>query len=168
MRNRLLTMGAALVLAASTSTLAHAEVHVGVHIGIPAPPAFVYTAPPRVVVVPGVPEVEYAPDASENFFVYGGRYYTYYDGDWFVASGERGPWTYVERSYVPAPVLRVPTRYYRVAPRHVDRGHWHNGRASYHGNPHHMEHHDHGGHGNGHGHDNARDHGKGHGHDEHH
>lgn len=124
-----------------TSPVRAADVHVGVHIGIPAPPVISFPAPPRLVVVPGVPSVYYAPDVDVNFFTYGDRYYTYYDGGWFWAYDTHGPWTYVERRYVPAPVLRVPTRYYHVAPRivggdghwHGDHGHgWSGGKAQYH------------------------------------
>lgn len=104
---------------------AQADVHVGVHVGIPAPPAFVYETAPHLVVVPGVPRVHYAPGVSANFFTYGSNYYTYDRGYWFIAESGHGPWRYVERRYVPAPVLRVPVRYYVVAPQHVRSSHWH-------------------------------------------
>jgi hypothetical protein len=120
------TIAAALAAVAVTITTAPAlaDVQVGVHINIPAPPVYTFDAPPRLVVVPGYPNVHYAPDVSVNFFSYGGRYYTYDDGNWFVARSNRGPWGYVERRYVPAPLLRVPTRYYHVPPRLVGGGHW--------------------------------------------
>lgn len=119
-----------------------ADVHVGVHIGIPAP-VYHFDAPPALVVVPGVPHVRYAPNVDVNFFAYGDRYYTYHDGGWFVATDEYGPWSYVEPRYVPAPVLRVPVRYYHVAPR---RHHYEKARygRSHHGNGH-GKHDDHGG-----------------------
>jgi hypothetical protein len=110
---------------------ARAEVHVGVNIGVPA---WTYEAPPPVVVVPGYPSVHYAPDLGVNFFSYGGHYYTYDSGRWYTARGDSGPWSYVERRYVPGPVIRVPARYYRG-------GYW-------------------GGDGDGHGH--GHGHGKGH------
>ena len=124
-----------------------ADVHVGIHLGIPAPPAVVFEAPPRLVVVPGVPEVEYAPDVSVNFFSYGGHYYTYEGGHWFIASEERGPWTYVETRRVPRYVLHVPYRYYHVPPRVVGGGHWRHGDDSHHDWRHGWHH---GWHGNGH------------------
>jgi hypothetical protein len=102
-------------------------VHVGINIGVP-PPVYHFEAPPRLVVVPGVPDVRYAPNVGVTFFAYGDRYYTYHDGGWFVAGDTYGPWSYVEPRYVPAPVLRVPQRYYRVAPRHHG-GHY--GKARY-------------------------------------
>lgn len=124
---------AALTLVLGTATAARADVQVGITIGVP-PPTYAFDVPPRVVVVPGVPDVHYAPDVSVNFFTYGGRYYTYNDGAWFVAHSGRGPWSYVERHYVPAPVLRVPSRYYHVPPRLVGGGHWDHdhGKARYH------------------------------------
>src|SRR5262245_8302360 len=94
------------------------DVHIGVNIGVPAPPPIVVTAPPPLVVVPTTPAVRYAPSLSVNLFVYGGRYYTYDNGAWFIASAYDGPWAYIERTYVPRPVLVVPARYYRVPPRH--------------------------------------------------
>jgi hypothetical protein len=102
-----------------------AHAHVDVHIAIPAPPSIVIDAPPRVVVVPGVPTVQYAPDLGYDYFVYGGRYYTYHSGAWFVSSDYGGPWSYVRN--VPRPILGVPARYYhhRIASRHGWRRHPH-------------------------------------------
>lgn len=123
MHRATLATAAFAALVASTAP-ASADVHVGVHIDVPPPPVVTFAAPPRLVVVPGVPHVHYAPDVSVNFFSYGGRYYTYDDGSWFVARGTDGPWGYVEQRYVPAPLLRVPSRYYHVPPRLVGGGHW--------------------------------------------
>ena len=153
-----------------------ADVHVGVHIGVPAPPPIVFEAPPRLVIVPGVPRVYYAPDVSVNFFSYGGRYYTYDDGNWFVARDYGGPWSYVAPRYVPQPILVVPHRYYHVPPRFVGGGHWDHGHGHYahgsyqhHGSYHSNGHGKHGGgdhhHGNGHG---SNGHGNGKGHGNHH
>ena len=133
-----------------------ADVHVGIHVEVPLPPPIVFEAPPRLVVVPGAPHVHYAPDVSVNFFSYGGRYYTYDDGNWFVASDYGGPWGYVERRSVPNAILVVPHRYYHVPPRLVGGGHWDRGHGHYeyneykHGNGHWKNkggHHHGGGHG---------------------
>ncbi len=144
-----------------------ADVHIGVNI---VPPAIHFDAPPRLVVVPGLPTVHYAPDVSVNYFAYGDAYYTYDNGNWFVAHDDRGPWSYVERRYVPGPVLRVPNRYYRVPPRLVGGGHWnrHSHRSHEHESSWHRDGHGHGhgskhGHGKGHG----KSHGKGKGHKHH-
>lgn len=142
---RIVTFAAA--LAATSPALAG----VSVHIGVPAPPSIVIDAPPHLVVVPGVPRVQYAPDVSYNYFNYGGRYYTYHENAWFASPAYGGPWTYVERTRVPRPLLGVPSRYYRVPPRRVVyRGHPHGmppGQAKkYYGRHYHHEH----GHGHGH------------------
>ena len=72
-------------------------VRIGVSVPVPAPPTVVVTpprppvvvaAPPQLVVVPGSP-VFYAPGASMNFFAYGGQYYPFHEGAWFVA---KEPW----------------------------------------------------------------------------
>ena len=149
----------AALVAALTLAAAPALAGVDVHIGIPAPPSIVIEAPPHLVVVPGVPRVQYAPDLSYNYFAYGGQYYTYHENNWFVAPSYGGPWAYVDRVRVPRPVLGVPVRYYRHPPRHVVYRDYHH----YHGHPHGMPpgqakkyyryDHDHGHHGHGHGHD---------------
>src|SRR5262245_58932606 len=60
------------------------DVSVGINIGVPAPPPpVVIAAPPQVVIVPGSP-VYYAPTVGFNLFVYGGRYYRFHDGHWFI------------------------------------------------------------------------------------
>jgi hypothetical protein len=113
------------LLLAGAAFAAPSFAEVDVHIGIPAP-QIVIESPPRLVVVPGAP-VQYAPDVSYNYFSYGGRYYTIRDDRWYVAPGYGGPWTYVERTRVPGPLLGVPVRYYRE-PRYYHehhRGHPH-------------------------------------------
>jgi hypothetical protein len=126
-------------------TFGSAEARVDVHVAIPAPPSIVIDAPPHVVVVPGVPAVQYAPDLGYDYFVYGGRYYTYHSGAWFASSSYGGPWTYVRN--VPRPIVGLPRHYYRhYAPvrharyRHLPPGH---ARKVYSHHRHHYRHHRH-------------------------
>ena len=92
---------------------------IGINIGSPPPPPpVVVAAPPQLVVVPGTP-VYYAPALSVNYFVYGGRHYTFHNGSWFVAGAYNGPWTFVAVEKVPQPVLAVPVTYYKVPPGHM-------------------------------------------------
>jgi hypothetical protein len=84
----------------------------------PPRPPVVVVAPPQLVVVPGSP-VFYAPSASMNFFAYGGRYYTFHEGAWFVATTYGSPWVAIAPAKVPRPVLTVPVAYYRVPPGHA-------------------------------------------------
>lgn len=137
---------AATLVAASALSAGAADVHVGINVGVPAPPPIVFESPPRLVAVPETPQVLYAPEASVSFFSYGHRYYTYDSGHWFVASAERGPWTYVERRRVPHQVLLVPTHYYvghgGGHHDHDHHDHGHHGHDDHHDNGHHNGHHD--------------------------
>jgi len=94
-------------------TPAHAQVHVDIGIHLPAPP--------KLIIVPQVPEVRYvpAPAAPVNLFVYGGQYWAFANGGWHVSTGFNGPWVVVGPQFVPGPVLMVPVQYYHVPP-----GHW--------------------------------------------
>jgi hypothetical protein len=102
----------ALVLSLAGPAYAQVQVDIGIHL----------PAPPHVVVVPGVPTVQYAPALPANIFVYGGQYWVFANGGWYVSRGYNGPWIVVGPQFVPRPILRVPVRYYRVPP-----GHWKQG-----------------------------------------
>jgi hypothetical protein len=110
-----------------TSQAAADGVRIGISVPVPAPPTVVIApprppvvvaAPPQLVVVPGSP-VFYAPGASMNFFAYGGRYYTFHEGAWFVATTYGSPWVSIAPAKVPRPVLAVPVTYYKVPPGHA-------------------------------------------------
>jgi hypothetical protein len=121
-----------LVLAAGLSLMAASPaaadgVRIGINVPVPAPPTVVITpprppvvvtAPPQLVVVPGSP-VFYAPGASMNFFAYGGRYYSFHEGTWFVATSYGSPWVTIAPARVPQPVLAVPVAYYKIPPGHA-------------------------------------------------
>jgi WXXGXW repeat (2 copies) len=116
MSYRHLFVAFSLAAGALLPSAAHAGVNIDVNVGVPVPPPIIVApAPPRVVVVPGS-SVYYAPEGNVNLFVYGGRYYTFHEGHWFVGSKHNGPWTFVAVDRVPAPVVGVPVKYYRVAP----------------------------------------------------
>ena len=93
---------------------AQAQVHVDIGIHFPAPPP--------LVVIPEAPQVQYVPPApavSANLFFYNSQYWVFANGGWYVSTGYDGPWIVVAPVYVPAPLLRVPVRYYHEPP-----GHW--------------------------------------------
>jgi len=109
------------------SPVAADNVSIGINIGVPAPPhavvmhpapPVVLVAPPKLVVVPGSP-VFYAPGTSINFFAYGGRYYSFHEGAWFVATTHGAPWVTIATGRVPQPVRAVPVAYYKVPPGHA-------------------------------------------------
>lgn len=124
----ILALAAGLSLVAASPAAADG-LRIGISVPVPAPPAVVVTpprppvvvvAPPQLAVVPGSP-VFYAPGASMNFFAYGGRYYTFHEGAWFVATTYGSPWVAVAPAKVPRPVLTVPVAYYKVPPGHAKR-----------------------------------------------
>ncbi len=100
-----------IMLIAVGATAAHAQVRVGIDIGIHLP------GPPSLVVVPGAP-VYYAPGPPANLFFYANQYWAFASGVWYSGPTWNGPWVVVQPAYVPAPILRVPVRYYRVPPSH--------------------------------------------------
>ena len=108
-------MMALIALVVVAPAVAQAQVQVHVDIGIRLP------APPRLIVVPQVPDVRYvaAPAAPGNLFFYNGQYWAFASGGWYVSGGYNGPWVVVAPEFVPRPVLFVPVRYYHVPP-----GHW--------------------------------------------
>lgn len=122
----ILALAAGLSLVAASPAAADG-LRIGISVPVPAPPAVVVTpprppvvvvAPRQLVVVPGSP-VFYAPGASMNFFAYGGRYYTFHEGAWFVATTYGSPWVAIAPAKVPRPVLTVPVAYYKVPPGHA-------------------------------------------------
>jgi hypothetical protein len=126
MKMRMLAFTTVLVVTAVSSAAADG-LRIGINVPVPAPPVVVVTpppppvvvtAPPQLVVVPGSP-VSYAPGASINFFAYGGRYYSFHEGAWFVATPHGGPWVTISPGRVPQPVLAVPVAYYKVPPGHA-------------------------------------------------
>ena len=98
---RLVLLGVLLV--AAVALPAHAQVRVGIDIGIrlPGPPAF--------VPVPGAP-VYYAPRAPANVFLYGQQYWAFTNGGWYVGPTWNGPWAVVQ------PVLGNPTPLFEYEP----------------------------------------------------
>lgn len=116
MRTTVLAVLTAVVLTA-TAMPARGDVNVGINVGTPAPPP-VIVAPPQLVVVPGTP-VYFVPSAAFNVFVFGGKYYSFHNGVWFLASGHKGPWKVIALESVPQPVRGVPISYYKIPPGHA-------------------------------------------------
>jgi hypothetical protein len=107
---RYAVIGCCFAIASVSAVPAQAQVHVDIGINLPGPPQWAG--------IPGLP-VYYAPAAPANVFRYGGQYYAFANGGWYAGPGYNGPWIVVAPPYVPAPLLRVPVRYYHEPP-----GHW--------------------------------------------
>ncbi len=105
------------VIAASLSTPLVAAAQVSINVAI-VPPPVIFPAPPRVVVVPNTP-VAYVPTTTYNVFFFDGRYWSFHEGAWFLATSYRGPWVFVPVAHVPRPLIEVPVRYYKVPPGHA-------------------------------------------------
>ena len=101
-----LVLGAFVAIAVMTSFGGEARAAVQINLNLGAPPVF--------AVVPGTP-VYYAPAAPANMFFYANQYWLF-NGQWYAGPSWNGPWTVVVAPYVPAPILRVPVRYYHVPP----------------------------------------------------
>jgi len=122
---RVLALTVILALTA-VSPVASDNLSIGVNIRLPAPPPIIVAppppvivaSPPQLVIVPGSP-VFYAPGVSINFFAYGGRYYSFQEGAWFVATTYGGPWATIAPGKVPQSVLAVPVAYYKIPPGHA-------------------------------------------------
>ena len=116
MNTSLRTLGIALALSILPATAVHAQVSVGIQIGLPGVQIGVnMPSYPTLVAVPGYP-VYYDPQASANYFFYDGLYWVYTDDNWYASSWYNGPWELTSRDYVPLFVLRIPVRYYRHPP----------------------------------------------------
>lgn len=116
MRYLLIVLSLLFCLTISSCTNSHRPDNISVGIGINVP------AYPQLVLVPGYP-VYYDPRLNLNYFFYDGLYWVFISDNWYASSWYNGPWYFVERSYVPLYVLRVPVRYYRQPPAYF-RG-WH-------------------------------------------
>lgn len=102
-------MVAALTALALVGAAGTAQSQVSVNIGINLP------APPPLVAIPETP-VMYAPSVEANYFFYGGQFYVFTNGAWYVGHSHNGPWVVLAPEFVPRPILSVPVRYYHVPP----------------------------------------------------
>ena len=86
---------------------AQAEVNVSINFG---PPPIVVSAPPEVVMMPGM-GVYFVPGISYDVFYYNGYWWSPRGNRWYRSSRYKGPWGVVQRSYVPGNLIRVPKNY---------------------------------------------------------
>jgi len=132
----------------TTGTELMAGVNVNINFG---PPTVVMAEPPAMVMIPRT-QVYFAPDPQLDIFFYGGYWWSPQGDRWYRAQAYNGPWVFVERRYVPAPVYRVPRDYRAIykRERHIPYGQWKK-EARFHEREDHWEWKDnHGEHGHGH------------------
>jgi hypothetical protein len=95
--------------------MVQAEVNVSINIGQPR----------EMVMMPT--GIYFVADSSVDVFFYDGYWWTPRSGSWYRANHYKGPWGVVQRSYVPAPLFRVPLKNYRAVykkGRHMNYGEW--------------------------------------------
>jgi hypothetical protein len=90
------------------------NVNINVGIGV-APPAFVFPAPPEVVVIPGT-YVYFVPGIDVDILFYHGYWYRPYEGRWYRARSYAGPWGYIGPGRVPHVLLELPHDYRHIGP----------------------------------------------------
>lgn len=120
MKARILTLAIVVIAVLTAGTIASpAGAVVNLNIGINAgPPAYVFHAPPPVVVIPGT-YVYSVPDIGIPVLFYGGYWWRPYEGRWYRADGYNGPWTYIVPARVPGPLVTLPpAHYHRIPPGH--------------------------------------------------
>ncbi len=110
----LLCVSLLLLMVTVNSSQGYAGVNVSVGINLPA---FTFSAPPSMVVIPGT-YAYFAPDASVDILFYRGYWYRPYGDQWYRAKGYNGPWVYIAPTRVPRVLIDVPHDY-----RHVYGGH---------------------------------------------
>jgi len=91
-----------------------AEVNVNVGINVPLP-AFVFHAPPPVVVIPGT-YAYVVPDVDIDIVFFQGYWYRPYRDHWYRSASYNGPWRVHDR--VPGELHSLPPDYRHVPPGH--------------------------------------------------
>ncbi len=104
-------VGATILVLTGFAASSDAEVHVNVGIFAP-PPAYVISAPPSVVVIPGT-YVYAVPDAGVNILFYHGYWWRPYEGRWYRSARYNGSWVHVRHERVPRAVIDLPPDYSR-------------------------------------------------------
>ncbi|MBI5099158.1 MAG: hypothetical protein HZB30_07945 [Nitrospirae bacterium] len=96
--------------------------NIAIGMGLPPPPV-VFTRPPALYVIPGTP-VYYVPEIERQLYFYSGNWYRLYDGYWYRAVYNNGPWMYLPPVSIPYVFRDLSPRYYRVPPREQYRARW--------------------------------------------
>ena len=106
---------ALVVVALLASVAAAADVNMNINLGWPPP---LIVEKPRVVVVPDS-GVYRAPNLEFNVFMFGGKYYSLHNDQWFMTVKVGAPWTPIVYERVPVEVRAVPVKYYKIPPGHA-------------------------------------------------
>ncbi len=111
-KEKLVFLAVALSLLFVTAFSVRSEAGVSIGIGINVP-AFRFSAPPPLVVIPGT-YAYYAPDADVDVVFYHGFWYRPYEGRWYRGRGYNGPWINLAPARVPSVLLELPPDFRHV------------------------------------------------------
>jgi len=122
-RSVFVAVGGALLFVMALAATSDARVDVSVGISLPA---YTFSAPPPLVVIPGT-YAYFAPDAAVDIVFYHGYWYRPYQGYWYRARGYNGPWASIAPARVPRVIVELPPDYRHVYREHrrIDYGDFH-------------------------------------------
>lgn len=111
----------AILVAAPAGAETSASLRMQLNLGnAPPPPAVFFDNTPPLVVVPRttvyVVRHDRDSDRDYDFFRYGVYWYIWNDGYWYRARSYRGPFSVIHPRYVPAAIIKVPSKHWRHHP----------------------------------------------------
>jgi len=119
-------IGAMLLVLTGFSAQSHAFVNVRIGVNIPA---YTFSAPPRMVVIPGTYAYS-VPDVNADILFYQGYWFRPHERRWYRATSYNGPWVYISTERVPRVLVNLPPHYRRISaeysriPYREFRGNW--------------------------------------------
>ncbi|MFZ2196971.1 MAG: hypothetical protein WAV13_04495 [Thermodesulfovibrionales bacterium] len=93
---------------------AEVDVNIGINVSLPA---FVFSAPPAVVFIPGT-YVYAVPDVDIDIVFYHGYWYRPHMDYWYRSTSYNGPWKHIDKKVVPGVLFKLPPDYRKVPPGH--------------------------------------------------
>jgi len=61
---------------------------------------------PRLVRYPGL-DISYVANGEGDTYCCRGEFFTFFEGNWFMAKNMQGPWTFIQMKFVPSDCFRV-------------------------------------------------------------
>jgi hypothetical protein len=117
---------AMLLVLTAFSAQSHGFVNVSIGVNIPA---YTFSAPPRMGVIPGTYVYSVA-DINADILFYHGYWFRPYGGRWYRAASHNGPWVHISAARVPRVLVNLPPHHrsisseYRRMPYAEFHGNW--------------------------------------------
>lgn len=93
------------------SDQSHAFVNVSIGVNIPA---YTFSSPPRVAVIPGTYAYSVA-DINADILFYRGYWFRPYGGRWYRSVSYNGPWVHIGTTLVPRVLVNLPPHYRHIS-----------------------------------------------------